>query len=63
MEPKIGDVWTGEDNLGNKTEHRVTQVDHFTIWRDHAKIILISLDDEPLAHIEWWFGQGYYPPE
>lgn len=60
--PKCGDIWTGEDNCGNITTHRVTLVkDIITVHGE--PITVMSLDNKPPAHVEWWFGQGYNPPD
>lgn len=55
-QPKVGDQWQGEDDQGNPIFRTVTAVespaDRWGEW-------LIDLDGTGLAHVGWWYGQGW----
>lgn len=61
-EPRIGDVWVGEDNDGSEIRRTVTAVappitdprelGFPTEWQ-------VALDGSTLAHLGWWYGQGW----
>lgn len=54
--PKVGDIWVGEDDDGSPIFQKVTHVmAPDKPWNDW----LVSLDDSPLIHRGWWYGQGW----
>lgn len=58
-QPKVGDVWQGEDDQGNPIFRTVTAV--FPPVSDDTRSLdwQISLGGDGPVHLGWWYGQGW----
>lgn len=61
-EPRIGDIWVGEDDAGEPIFRSVTAVEPPVTDPTDSRFPCdwqVSLDGNGPAHRGWWHGQGW----